>query len=580
MFAQTPPVARPNFVRFALLLACAVIFPTVGEAQTLSSVAGRGACSTAGAEGISRQLAEAQMCIRPGAFVRFAPHPGISLSSSRVHPFAQASARDALHRAAARGTITVNSAFRPISDQYVLYHSGGCGLAARPGRSNHQSGRAVDVGNYSSVRSALEAQGCRWFGSSDRVHFDCPGSDQRADSIRAFQRLWNVNNPGDRISEDGAYGPQTESRLGRAPAGGFARGACDSMPEPEPEPEPEPMPTPSAARLLGVVYEAGDLDARIVGATVRVRETGATATSTATGGWAFDVPAGDYTVEASASGYVTGTHRCTVTAGDTWCSVGLAPGSREGVARGVVFADHGEGFGDTSDRLAGAAVLVTETGARATTDASGAFAHTLAPGSYTFVVSKDGFATASRSCTVTADAEAWCSIGLATTADAGSLQGVVFEGAVSRRVVGARVRVLETGASTTSREGDAFWRFELPPGTYTVEVSGSTIAASSRRCTVASGVETWCSVSTTLTGAGGGTDAPYVEESIVGESDHEGGLDDDPGAAMTESEPSPGYDEPEFRGGLSSGCAAGGQSGAGALLWLVALGICVRRRRA
>ena len=110
-----------------LALAFALAFVSTVSAQTVRDIANRGACSTSGLEGISAQLAEAQRCQNPGAFVRFAPHPGISLSSSRVHPYLQASARDALHRAAARTPITINSAFRTLADQYVLYHSGGCG---------------------------------------------------------------------------------------------------------------------------------------------------------------------------------------------------------------------------------------------------------------------------------------------------------------------------------------------------------------------------------------------------------------------------------------------------------------------
>lgn len=199
----------------------------VARAQTVADIAARGACSTAGLEGISQQLADSQSCMRPGQFVRFAPHPGITLSSSRVHPYLQASARDAVHRVVDGGTsLTINSAFRTLADQYVLYHSGGCGLAARPGSSNHQSGRAIDVSSYARVRSALESAGCTWLGSRDPVHFDCPGSDLRSDAILAFQRLWNVNNPGDLIAEDGAYGPQTESRLGRTPAAGFPDDLC------------------------------------------------------------------------------------------------------------------------------------------------------------------------------------------------------------------------------------------------------------------------------------------------------------------------------------------------------------------
>src|SRR5438093_260966 len=71
--------------------------------------------------------------------------------------------------------------------------------------------------------------------STDPVHFDCPGADHRSDSILAFQKLWNVNNPGDKIAEDGSYGPATESRLAKSPAGGFPIADDCTTPPPTPD---------------------------------------------------------------------------------------------------------------------------------------------------------------------------------------------------------------------------------------------------------------------------------------------------------------------------------------------------------
>jgi hypothetical protein len=213
---------RPWIAALAALL-CAV----PAGAQTVSSVARASGCSTAGVRPLSAQLVATQICMRPSLFVRVSGR-GISYSSSSVHPLMTDPARDAIVRAAASRSISVNSMFRTLADQYVLYHSGACGLAARPGQSNHQSGRAVDLGNWSSVVSTMGAAGCAHpYPSSDPVHFDCPGGDYRNESVRAFQRLWNANHPTDRIAEDGAYGPATESRLARSPAGGFARNGCD-----------------------------------------------------------------------------------------------------------------------------------------------------------------------------------------------------------------------------------------------------------------------------------------------------------------------------------------------------------------
>ncbi len=518
------------------------------SAQTVRNIAARGACSTAGVEGLSAQLAEAQRCLDPSAFVRFAPHPNITLSSGRVHPYAQATTRDALHRAAASRALTINSAFRTVADQYVLYHSGGCGLAARPGRSNHQSGRAVDVGSYSTVRSTLQAQGCRWLGSSDPVHFDCPGTDRRADSVRAFQRLWNANNPGDTITEDGIYGTQTANRLASSPAGGFAQGACDT--------DPDPMPMPMEGRIRGVVYADGDPGRRVANAAVRLVGTSHSMTADTQGAWAFDVSAGEYTVEASAPGYTTGRHTCVVADGEVWCSVEVRTGmvSTDGTLRGQV-TDRASGAG-----LAGAQVLLSDDGTRTSTSADGSWSLTLPAGTYTLIASAEGYAPLTVSCSVSAGTEAGCSLSLAAEASTVRLLGVAFaDGDTSQRVVGARVELLGDGAFTTSREGDGLFSFDVLPGTYTVRATGAGFEPAMRECVVDG--ETWCSVSMRSDGSTGGL---VIEE-----------------AGNDHGTVAPPEDLEEARRATVAppGCAAGGtQVGGWLLLWGLALWI--RRRSA
>jgi len=221
---------RPIALTLTLLAAS-----SAASAQTVANVAARGQCSTAGVVGISRQLVDTQLCMFPGAFVNAAPHAGINLSDSRLFTLAQAATRDALWAAARTTPLTINSMFRTLADQYVLYHSGACGLAATPGNSNHETGTAVDLANWSAAMRAMTNAGCRHpYPGRDDVHFDCPGGDRRADSVRAFQRLWNVNNASDRIAEDGDYGPMTAARVARSPAGGFGRNGCADVPPPTP----------------------------------------------------------------------------------------------------------------------------------------------------------------------------------------------------------------------------------------------------------------------------------------------------------------------------------------------------------
>ncbi len=198
-------------------------------ALTLESLAGTGGCSTAGAEAISAQLIDEMLCLAAGRLVRF-EHANVTLTSSRVHPYLSPEGRDALYVAAASGEIQVNSALRTISDQYLLY--AGCAVAATPGSSNHETGRALDVANYTARLSALLAAGFTHpLPGTDPVHFEAAGDDLRSLSVLAFQRLWNANHPADLIADDGVSGPQTLARLAMTPAEGFAIGhLCAATP--------------------------------------------------------------------------------------------------------------------------------------------------------------------------------------------------------------------------------------------------------------------------------------------------------------------------------------------------------------
>jgi hypothetical protein len=141
----------------------------------------------------------------------------------------QSCAADSLEGAAksVNDYITINSAFRSSAEQYLLYNwylSGSCGitLAASPGSSNHEGGRAIDTSNYNYWSSILGAHG--WvhsYPSSDPVHFDYSGcSNIASQNLLAFQRLYNRHNS-DKISEDGLYGPQTANALYHSPCGGW-----------------------------------------------------------------------------------------------------------------------------------------------------------------------------------------------------------------------------------------------------------------------------------------------------------------------------------------------------------------------
>jgi hypothetical protein len=189
-----------------------------------------GSCSTASVAGLSHQIAGEMEAMAPGSLERFAAGGGLVFTSSAVLPYLHPDAVKALKAAAGVRTVELNSAFRTVAQQFLLYRwyqQGRCGIpiAATPGTSNHEGGRAIDVSDWSADLSDLRNHGWSHDVPGDVVHFEHLASPaERGLDVHAFQRLWNRNHPGDRIAEDGDYGPNTAARLTKSPAAGFAIG--------------------------------------------------------------------------------------------------------------------------------------------------------------------------------------------------------------------------------------------------------------------------------------------------------------------------------------------------------------------
>ncbi len=173
----------------------------------------------------------------------------VSLGSA-AYPYLQPPALEALEKAISdrRATMVVNSAYRALAQQFLLYNwwtNGVCDFqaVAQPGASYHQAGLALDIEDPDGWRPHLERHGWQWFGPGDYPHFTYVGSggvasvtikgktiDIRNTATLAFQRLWNRNNSGVQIAEDGDYGPNTESKLKVSPANGFKIAPWDKKP--------------------------------------------------------------------------------------------------------------------------------------------------------------------------------------------------------------------------------------------------------------------------------------------------------------------------------------------------------------
>lgn len=198
-----------------------------------TSVGRYSTCSTEGLRNLDLQLIHQVNVIAPGMLVSFA-HLPVSLGAA-VHPFLQDVAVEALEKVLkgrSSATMTINSAYRTIAQQEVLHghmRNRRCGIAvaAVPGKSNHNTGLALDIEDYNHWRETMEVAGWDWYGSKDDVHFDYVGRgtrDLRSTSIKAFQQLWNLNNLNNaslKLQEDGCWGLATASALQAAPTDGF-----------------------------------------------------------------------------------------------------------------------------------------------------------------------------------------------------------------------------------------------------------------------------------------------------------------------------------------------------------------------
>jgi hypothetical protein len=208
-------------------VACIAHYTPTVSAQTVGDVARAGSCDSSPTNPLQMQIVATHRCMFAGDLTDFAAGAGISFVGN-VLPVINADTAARLRRAAQMRPIQMTSGYRTIAGQYVLSRSTSpqCMTPAAVGSSPHHTGRAIDASNHAQILGAMQAAGCEQsYPANDPVHFNCPGwtdNTLKAHSIAAFQRLWNVNHPMQRIAEDGAYGPQTEGALVQSPVRGFA----------------------------------------------------------------------------------------------------------------------------------------------------------------------------------------------------------------------------------------------------------------------------------------------------------------------------------------------------------------------
>lgn len=190
--------------------------------------------STSIVNGLSQQLIYQINLILPDALVS-CDDLNVGLADA-AFAFLQPAAKQGLQKAIQeRGVkLVVNSGYRTIAQQMLLYNwrSSNSNPVAPPGRSNHQSGLALDINDRAGWIPFLKRHGWQPL-ANDPPHIDFKGGgtkDLRKATILAFQQLWNKNHPNEKIGEDGVWGAKTQSALNRSPSTGFEKAPWDDKP--------------------------------------------------------------------------------------------------------------------------------------------------------------------------------------------------------------------------------------------------------------------------------------------------------------------------------------------------------------
>lgn len=233
--------------------------------------------------------------------------------------------------------------------------------------------------------------------------------------------------------------------------------------------------------ITGTVTDATSGTA-IAGASVTAGNI--TATTDAGGSYNMSIAPGTYTVTASAAGYAGISATVTVTSGGT-ITLNFAPhllpqGAVNGIIRGAVT--------NASSGTAVAGAVVTAGGITATTDASGNYEISIAPGTYTVTASANGYVGSSATMTVASGTTVTLNFALQpfTPGVVNSIiTGTVIDASSGAAIAGASVTV---GAVTATTGATGTYTISIAPGSYTVTAGAPGYTGSSAEVTVTSGV--------------------------------------------------------------------------------------------
>lgn len=180
--------------------------------------------NTLGIAGISNQLCHE--AVKMGFLEPIASSQVTCDLDSLVHLYLHPQAAAALRQVSESHPVIVSTCYRTLAQQYVLKQNL-TSLVANVGRSDHGSGKSIDLTNWHELTDVLPKHGfSQSYGNRDAVHWDFNDiPDNRSETIIAFQMLWNRNSS-NKLKEDGMVGSAVLSALKNTPVNGFINSDC------------------------------------------------------------------------------------------------------------------------------------------------------------------------------------------------------------------------------------------------------------------------------------------------------------------------------------------------------------------
>jgi hypothetical protein len=180
--------------------------------------------NTLGIAGISNQLCHE--AVKMGFLEPIASSQVTCDPDSLVHLYLHPQAAAALRQVSTLHEIVVSTCYRTLAQQYVLKQNL-TSLVANVGKSDHGSGKSIDLTNWQELTDVLPQHGfSQTYDLRDAVHWDYRDvPDNRCETIIAFQMLWNRNSS-NRLREDGIVGSAVLSALKNTPVNGFINSDC------------------------------------------------------------------------------------------------------------------------------------------------------------------------------------------------------------------------------------------------------------------------------------------------------------------------------------------------------------------